>query len=258
MAAVLGEHIDIMTTENAKSGDSRLDQVIAGEYVLGVLSPEDRQKVEARMALDRNFAAMVDHWRSNMLTVDQTPRPTRRAPRRASPFAEPVAARPRPQRERVPVFNVAIWNSAAFWRGVACIATIGLIATGVSQAGMFATSPPRGLTTSLPLATGSDLALTARYDNDSGRLRLAPVAAAATAAGVADAKSIEIWLTPEGSAPVSLGVFATNSNGEIVVPKAVRTRLREGAPITVSLEPAGGSPTGAPTGKVLATGISGR
>ncbi len=73
------EHNDDMTTENAKSGDSRLDQVIAGEYVLGVLSAEDRQKVEARMTLDRNFAAMVDHWRSNMLTVDSTPRPTRKS-----------------------------------------------------------------------------------------------------------------------------------------------------------------------------------
>ncbi|WP_162241359.1 MULTISPECIES: anti-sigma factor [unclassified Rhizobium] len=247
-----------MTTENAKSGDSRLDQVIAGEYVLGVLSPEDRQKVEARMTLDRNFAAMVDHWRSNMLTVDQTPRPTRRAPRRVSPFAEPLAARPRPQRERVPVFNAAIWNSAAFWRGVACIAVVGLVATGVSQTGLFAASPTRGVATSLPLVAGSDLALTARYDNDSGRLRLAPVAAGASTAGVADAKSIQIWLTPEGSEPVSLGVVNRNSHGEIVVPKAARTRLRDGAPVMVSLEPAGGSPTGAPTGKVLASGIVGR
>lgn len=257
MAAVLGEHIDIMTTENAKSGDSRLDQVIAGEYVLGVLSPEDRQKVEARMMLDRNFAAMVEHWRSNMLTVDQTPRPTRRAPRRASPFAEPMAARPRPSRERVPVFNVAIWNSAAFWRGVACVATIGLIATGVSQTGMFAASRPHGLVTNLSLA-GSDLALTARYDSDSGRLRLAPVAAAASAPGVADARSLQVWLTQEGAQPVSLGVVDTNSHGEIIVPKAVRTRLLDGAPISISLEPAGGSPTGAPTGKILSTGIAGR
>lgn len=257
MAAVLGEHIDIMTTENAKSGDSRLDQVIAGEYVLGVLSQEDRQKVEARMTLDRNFAAMVDHWRSNMLTVDQTPRPTRRAPRRPSPFAEPMAVRVRPQGERVPVFNVAIWNSAAFWRGVACIAIVGLVATGVSQSGLFAPSPTRGPTTSLSLA-GSDLALTARYDADSGRLRLAPVAAAASAPGVADAKSLEVWLTPEGAAPVSLGVVNTNSHGEIVVPKAVRTRLRDGATVTLSLEPAGGSPTGAPTGKILSSGIVGR
>ena len=50
-----------MTTQDPESGDSRRDQVIAGEYVLGVLSADDRRKVEARMVLDRAFAAMVKH-----------------------------------------------------------------------------------------------------------------------------------------------------------------------------------------------------
>jgi anti-sigma-K factor RskA len=251
------EHNDDMTTENAKSGDSRLDQVIAGEYVLGVLSDEDRQKVEARMTLDRNFAAMVDHWRSNMLTVDPTPRPTRKAPRRASPFAEPMAARPRALREHAPVLNPAIWQSVAFWRGASGILALAVVAMGLSQSGLL--SPPAGkpMTSSLAMPEG-DLALTARYDAATGRIRIAPVAAAATAPGIADAKSLEVWLTPNGAAPVSLGVLQPGSQGDVFVPKSARNRLKEGAILSVSLEPAGGSPTGAPSGRVIAQGVAGQ
>ena len=55
-----------MTTQKPESGDSRRDEVIAGEYVLGALSAEDRRKAEARMATDRNFAAMVIRWQNNL------------------------------------------------------------------------------------------------------------------------------------------------------------------------------------------------
>jgi anti-sigma-K factor RskA len=244
-----------MTTENAKSGDSRLDQVIAGEYVLGVLSPEDRQKVEARMTLDRNFAAMVDHWRSNMLSVDHTPRPSRRAPRRTTPFAEPVAGRPETIRSDTKIWDTALWQSVAFWRGVACIALIGLAGVGLSLSGAFGGPVARPLVTRLGVS-GSDLALAARYDAADGRLRLAPVAAAADAPGPADAKALEVWLTPPGGAAISLGVF--RGDGDIVVPKAARSRMTQGATLAVTLEPAGGSPTGAPTGRIIAEGISSR
>ena len=34
-----------MSTQTPKRGDSKRDELIAGEYVLGILSPDDRRKV---------------------------------------------------------------------------------------------------------------------------------------------------------------------------------------------------------------------
>ena len=59
-----------MTTPDQNSRDPRRDEVIAGEYVLGVLSAEDRRKVEARLRNDRVFAAMVSRWEENLSTIN--------------------------------------------------------------------------------------------------------------------------------------------------------------------------------------------
>ena len=78
-----------MTTQDPESGDSRRDQVIAGEYVLGVLSADDRRKVEARLVLDRAFAAMVKHWESNLSTFDESYEPLPPSPQCRSPQSSP-------------------------------------------------------------------------------------------------------------------------------------------------------------------------
>ena len=57
-----------MTSSDRSMGDRSRDEVLAGEYVLGVLSSDDRRKVEARMLRDRNFAAIVYRWQENLST----------------------------------------------------------------------------------------------------------------------------------------------------------------------------------------------
>ena len=59
-----------MTPLDKDGRDPRRDEVIAGEYVLGVLSAEDRRKVETRLASDRQFAAMVNRWEENLSTFN--------------------------------------------------------------------------------------------------------------------------------------------------------------------------------------------
>jgi len=52
-------------------------------------------------------------------------------------------------------------------------------------------------------------------------------------------------------APVSLGLMPKNGRRDLVLTAAQRTALAASGKIAVSLEPIGGSPTGAPTGPVL-------
>ncbi len=72
---------------------------------------------------------------------------------------------------------------------------------------------------------------------------------------VADlARSYELWLLPEGgAAPISLAVLGSLS-AEFELPAAQIGRIARGAKLAVSVEPAGGSKTGAPTGPVILIG----
>jgi anti-sigma-K factor RskA len=102
-------------------------------------------------------------------------------------------------------------------------------------------------------AAGSQVNLLASYQADSGHLRIIPVAA-----GKPEEKSLQLWLVPGSGGPQSLGVFQPGEGGELVIPANLRSQIGEGATFAVSLEPFGGSSTGAPTGPVVASGAAHR
>jgi anti-sigma-K factor RskA len=66
-------------------------------------------------------------------------------------------------------------------------------------------------------------------------------------------KNYELWVVADGSAPKSLGVVSPNDQKSVKLawlnPSAI-----EKATFAVSVEPVGGSPTGAPTGVIVYTG----
>jgi anti-sigma-K factor RskA len=65
-------------------------------------------------------------------------------------------------------------------------------------------------------------------------------------------KAHELWALPEGGgAPVSLGLMPHTGDHHRVLTATQRAALAGSKRIAVSLEPAGGSPTGTPTGPVL-------
>ncbi|HEY6125899.1 MAG TPA: anti-sigma factor [Steroidobacteraceae bacterium] len=65
-------------------------------------------------------------------------------------------------------------------------------------------------------------------------------------------KAHELWALPEGGGtPVSLGLMPHTGDHHRVLTASQRSALAGSRQIAVSLEPEGGSPTGAPTGPVL-------
>jgi anti-sigma-K factor RskA len=62
----------------------------------------------------------------------------------------------------------------------------------------------------------------------------------------------ELWaLSASGGAPVSLGLMPQSDKLELQLDPTQRTALASATQVAISLEPVGGSPTGAPTGPVL-------
>jgi len=68
-------------------------------------------------------------------------------------------------------------------------------------------------------------------------------------------KALELWVLPapgvNNGQPVSLGLLPTRGTERRVLTAAQRAALAGAKQLAVSLEPAGGSPTGLPTGPVL-------
>ena len=234
-----------MTTPDQSKGDRSRDEVLAGEYVLGVLSIDDRRKVEARISSDRSFAAIVHRWEENLSEFNDDY--ALEAPPKLVFSA--IESRLFGPKRRVRADGRGLWNSLVLWRSLT-FASLALVATyAVFQSGLL-----NGQSPSMPLVAemagqNNAISLVASYDANAGRLHITPVAA-----GKPDEKSLELWLI-EGNSPArSLGVLPQTGEGAIIIPPAMRGRFSPGVTLAVSLEPYGGSPTGTATGPVLAVG----
>ena len=64
----------------------------------------------------------------------------------------------------------------------------------------------------------------------------------------------ELWVIPAGGKPRSLGTMRDGKQMHMELADALARLLQQGATIAISVEPPGGSPTGAPTGPVVAAG----
>lgn len=122
----------------------------------------------------------------------------------------------------------------SIWAG----ATSGAVA--ILVAGFFLTSPAQPTDTA---------ALAANSSAVSNLVQVSDAGIALTRSGPApDAtQAHELWLIVGDAAPVSLGLIGPD-------PLPPPGALEPGMVLAVSLEPSGGSPTGAPTGPVLALG----
>ncbi|MCD2179762.1 anti-sigma factor [Rhizobium sp. C1] len=233
-----------MTTPENKRSDRSRDEVLAGEYVLGVLSLPDRLRVEYRLRDDKAFQVIVARWQENLATfnndyVTEVPPSWLYGSVETKLFNTSVADQPKG----------LVWSSLTFWRGLTLVSLSAAIFFAASAGGLFRkpAAVPSAVAT---LGSGSSsISLVTFFDRQTGRLQVLPVAA-----GAEKSKSLELWLIEGESAPVPLGVFQDQGDGSIVIPPDMRGRLKDGVTLAVSLEPFGGSPTGKPTGPVVASG----
>jgi anti-sigma-K factor RskA len=228
-------------------------RALAAEYVLGVLSAEERRAVETRMAEEASFAREVADWEERLGGIASyvppvTPPAQSWLRIEAALGGPPLAADPR----TIP--TASTWQSLAFWRGLG-IASSALAAACVAAliyVGMRPTpqAPPR--TPLLATLTGLKTKqpnFVAAIGADGQSLMIVPAALLTT-----DKRSMELWLIPQGGKPASLGLIAAGQPVRLNVPAELLQHVGTGATLAVSLEPPGGSPTGQPTGEVIAHG----
>lgn len=206
---------------------------LAAEYVLGTLPLADRLAAELLIASDAGFRALVEDWQGRLAPLDAGYEPVdppadllARIEARLFPGA-PVAARKR-------------WR-APFW---------GALAAGLAVLAL-AVYLPRADDGSAVTATltgeNQPLIIDARFEPGTGRLTFTRSAGPAAAAGT----DYELWVIPAGEKAVSLGVMQGDTTA-VALPS-----LPAGTTLAVTLEPAGGSPTGQATGPILVATVIG-
>lgn len=221
------------------------DDLTAAEYVLGVLPAHERQAVTRRIETDRDFAHLIDAWEARLSPLSdayiETPPPQSiKAAIDRRLFASPPAAAGG---------RIGLWSSLAFWRGLAAVA-LAVLAISIALPFVNAPTPQPEVRLVASLASeSSDVKYLAVYDAAHHQVGLSHVAGE-RAAG----KDFELWMIEGKNPPVSMGVIPAGAATHIELTAAVRQKLAAGATLAISLEPAGGSPTGQPTGPVVASG----
>jgi anti-sigma-K factor RskA len=222
--------------------DSRLT---AAEYVLGVLGAPERRAVEQRIARDQVFAREVAFWEKRLGGLAEGI-PAVTPP--ASAWARIEAALD--QAERRAEGRAGLWQSLRFWRGLSLVTSALAAACLAALIYVGAISPPRAPLVAQLGVEGGKTGFVAAVNSGGGTLTIVPAALLSAQ----EQKAMELWLIPPGDKPHSLGLIDPNRPVTIKVPQDLLARVNKEAVLAVSLEPLGGSPTGQPTGPVMANG----
>ncbi|MDX2353340.1 anti-sigma factor [Stutzerimonas xanthomarina] len=218
---------------------------LAGEYVIGTLSAEDRDAVEKRLAVEPELQAAVDYWEARLLYLTDLVEPKTPSPRLWNRIERSLDETSRQAAPVVPARPNSWWDSLSLWRG---FAAAGMAATLVLGAVLLTRlSPAPSPTWLVVLATPQDLSpgWVVQASNQTHEIELIPL-------GVTELppdKALQLWTKAEGwQAPVSLGLVKPG--------EPVRIRLDDLPPLQpnqlfeLTLEQPTGSPTGLPTGPI--------
>lgn len=215
------------------------DDLLAAEFALGLLDPVDSDAVLRRMQSDAVLSLRVAWWRDQLIPL---------VAEAEMPVPEAVWARiaaQLPVNDNLPRL-VKRWRALAL--GATGIAAALAIFVGIRQPVPIPVAPVPALMVATLSGDKNPAVVTVSYEATSGQLTVAPNA---LSAGSGDA---ELWIIPEDGKPRSLGVIDTKTPLGRAVPTEQRTFVHPGGTFAISLEPKGGSPTGQPTGAVIATG----
>jgi anti-sigma-K factor RskA len=212
---------------------------LASEYVLGTLRGPARRRFESLLGGHPGLRDAVAQWQARLAPLAASVEPVEPSPqvwRRIEAALFPAEAAP------------PWWRRLGVWRalsGVASAALVALLVVGVPP-------PPATAPIVVVLAANPqvDRAVQARFvaslSADGRALVLRPIDAPPLTAQ----QALELWAVPPSGAPRSLGLV--NADGATTLLRA--ELLRDTAAFAVSVEPAGGSPTGAPTGPIVSLG----
>ncbi|EEA01154.1 conserved hypothetical protein [Burkholderia sp. H160] len=230
------------------------DDLRCAEYVLGVLDARGRTQIEQAMLRDPQLAASIARWQNYLMPLNEDIDEIAPAPYVWARIQSELGFAPAESRRA----RVKWWDDVRLWRWIG----IGSSVVAMALVGL-SILPVREEPVAVPGHEGYKVARIVREGDIAGWIAVVDVERArmvivpARGTPVAADRSTELWLIPPGARPVSLGVIDADRPTVVSLPQARLASLNARTVLAVSLEPHGGSPTGQPTGPVLAKGVVG-
>lgn len=221
----------------------QLAERLAAEYVLGTLHGGARRRFEALLpAHPRLRQARLD-WERRLLQLDDAIQPVAPSPRVWAGIEQRLFGETRAM--------VRWWQKLVLWQGAAGLAAAAALTLGVLLSQPAPVQPPIVVVMAAQPAAAAPgvqpASFVASVSGDGRSLVLKPLTEGQQ---VALNKALELWAVPASGAPRSLGLVSAERATTVL-----RTRLlKDTAAFAVSVEPPGGSPTGAPTGPIVSVG----
>jgi anti-sigma-K factor RskA len=235
------------------TADNTDDDLRCAEYVLGVLDADARASVAQEVESSPRAAAAVEHWQRQLMPLTDEIAEIAPAPyvwariRGDLQLDQPARA---PERK-------GLWNNLPLWHwigiGASVVAAAAIMFIVILPTQQVPTQTSAGYMVSSIQQDNGVTGWIATMDLTNSRIIVVPASPAAFANG----RAPELWLLPPGQKPIAVGMITPDKPTTITLDRALLAQLGPSAVLAVSVEPTGGSPTGQPTGPVIAKGAIG-
>jgi anti-sigma-K factor RskA len=227
----------------ARYKNPQLRDGLAAEYVLGTLRGRARARFESLLRYDPALRRAVAEWEASITPLAASAREIAPPTRVWHAISRRIAGTTRPG------------GGLTFWRGLAITSATFALVLAAFIGMLPRPEPPLAMVAVMnddrgqPAMVVSWPPMTAMRDP---HLRIKVVQEHPT---MASGTAWEMWMLPGGkAAPVSMGLIGIDRDQVMKIAPALAGRMGNAWGIAMSVEPAGGSPTGAPTGPVIFKG----
>lgn len=221
---------------------------LAAEYVLGTLRGAARRRMDSLLPAHPALRSAVSRWQTRLMPLAEVVMPVAPSAAVWSRVQQRVFADPAP---------VSWWQRLGLWQGASAFATVAALGLAIVLAQPQPVPPAVGIA-----AAAAPIVVVIAPNPEAAAVLQAGFAAGISADGRSivirplhdiapgQGRALELWAVPVQGAPRSLGLVS----GQQATTLQRAVLLKDTAAFAVSLEPAGGSPSGAPTGPVVSVG----
>ena len=218
---------------------------LAAEYVLGTLRGRARARFDALLRSDYELRRTVATWETRLSPLAAA----------AGEIAPPARVWQSIARRISGPASTGSRAGLSFWRGLAVTSTAFalLLATFIGMAPR--PEPPMAMVAVMNDDKGLPALVVSWPPMKEMRDPHIRVKVVQQHPEMAPGTAWEMWMLPGGkSAPVSMGLIGIDRDQVMKIKPALAQKMGDAWGIAMSVEPAGGSPTGAPTGPVIFKG----
>ncbi len=227
------------------------DSSLAGQYVLGAMSEQERRDFEVELSKKPALQKAVNDWQEHFLAItdqlEEVPAPLTLASR-VKRSVDALDTQPERAVKQSSTGFWSFWNSLALWRGFSAACLVLAVAVGLQSQHVQPTVADPAYIAVL-VAPEDKKPGWVIQTNQANEMRLVPLGVIE----IPEGKALQFWTKAEGwDTPVSLGLVKKGESISVAIDQL--PPLTENQLFELTLEQETGSPTGLPTGPIKSIG----